>query len=331
MSPLRILILSATMIALVLAVSACGGSSSSGAQDIVDEATLKGVESGKLDLSLGIDTKGGEGGQIDVDLSGPFEAKEGAKAPELDMTAAVKGVVGGKKVDFEGGVTLVGANKAYVEFDGADYKVDPTIYGYGTEIVGESEEVSACQEAVGERELSEFIEDPTEEGTVEVGGTSTTKVSGDVDPEAMRDAFTEMKEDALCSEQLEAVPGFAATVNDLEEPKGKAEDSIKDAHLMLYVGDDHIVRRLQAQVAIEPPQGSAPTGATSAEFGLDLTLTDVNEPQAISAPKSSKPLSALFIKLGINPIELLGVLQGGIGGAGLTNFLERLARAGGTQ
>ncbi|HEX5374901.1 MAG TPA: hypothetical protein VFW48_01975 [Solirubrobacterales bacterium] len=310
-----------------MAISACGGSSS-GAEEIVDEATLSGIESGKLDLSLGIDTTGGEGGDVDVDLSGPFEAKEGAKAPELDMAAVVKGTVDGEKVDFEGGITLAGGNKAYVDFEGTDYEVDRTTYGYGTEILGESEEVSACQEAVSERQLSELIEDPTEEGTVEVGGTSTTKVSGDVDAEVMRDVYTEMEEDALCSEQLKAVPGFEASARELDEAKGEPEDSIKDAHLVLYVGDDHIVRRLQAQVAIEPPEGSAPGGAQSAEFDLDLTLADVNEPQAISAPKSTKPLTALFVKLGINPIELLGVLQSGIGGAGLTNFLERLADAG---
>ncbi len=328
MSSFRILVVSIAVFALALAIAACGGSDG-GAQEIVDEATLSGVESGKLDLSLGIDTKGGKGGKVDVDLSGPFEAKEGEEAPELDLTATVKGTVDGEKVDFNGGVALTGPNNAYVEFDGTDYEVDPTTYRYGTEIVGESEEVSACQEVVEERKLSEFVEDPTEEGTVEVGGTSTTKVSGDVDTETANEAFSEMQEDALCSEQLKAVPGFEASLGEIEK-SGGAKSAVKDARLVLYVGDDHIVRRLQAQVTIEPPEGSA-QGASSVELDLDLTLTDVNEAQTISKPKSSKPLSALFIKLGVNPIELLGVLQGGIGGAGLTNFLERLARAGGTQ
>ncbi|HEY5708826.1 MAG TPA: hypothetical protein VIS51_05485 [Solirubrobacterales bacterium] len=318
------------MVALALAISACGGGSS-GAQDIVDEATLKGIESGKLDLSLGIDTEGGDGGQVDVDLSGPFEVEEGERAPELDLTAAVKGTVGGEKVDFEGGIVLTGANDAYVDFEGTDYKVDATTYGYGQSILGESEEVSACQEAVSERQLSELIEDPAEEGTVDVGGTSTTKVSGDVDAEAALDALHEMNEDALCSEQLKAVPGFGAQLAQIEESSVKAEDTIKDAHLVLYVGDDHIVRRLQAQVTVKPPEGSAPPGAESVSFDIDLTLTKVNEPQTISAPKSSKPLNALFVKLRVNPVELLGIVQGGIGGAGLINFLERIAAAGGTQ
>jgi hypothetical protein len=329
LSSLRITTISIAMVALALAISACGGSSD-GAQEIVDEATLEGVESGKLDLSLGVDTQGGGGGQVTVDLSGPFEAKEGVKTPKLDLTATVKGTVDGEKVDFNGGIALGGPNKAYVDFEGTDYKIDPTTYRYSTEILGESEEVSACQEVVEERKLSEFIEDPTEEGTVEVGGTSTTKVSGDVDTEAANEAFSEMQEDALCSEQLKAVPGFETSLGEIEESEGGAKSAVKDARLVLYVGEDNIVRRLQAQVTLEPPQGSA-RGASSVELDLDLTLTDVNEPQAISTPKSSKPLSALFIKLGVNPIELLGVLQEGIGGAGLTNFLERLARAGGSQ
>lgn len=327
MRPFRILIVSIAMFALALAIAACGGSD--GAQQIVDEATLRGVESGNLDLSLGVDTTGREGGHLDLDLTGPFEAEKGAQAPELDLTATAQGTVRGKKVDFEGGITLAEGTKAYVNFEGTDYKVDPTTYGYGREILGESEEVSSCQEAVSERQLSEFIEDPAEEGTVDVGGTSTTKVSGDVDGEAALEALHEMNEDALCSEQLKAVPGFGAQLTEIEESDVKAEDTIEDAHLTLYVGADHIVRRLQAQVTVKPPEGSG--SQKSVSFDIDLTLTKVNEPQAISAPKSSKPLRALFIKIGINPIELLGVVRGGIGGAGLINFLERIAAAGGTQ
>ncbi len=93
------------------------------------------------------------------------------------------------------------------------------------------------------------------------------------------------------------------------------------------------MRRITAQATVEPPKGSG--GAKSAEIDLDLTLTGVNEEQAISAPQGAKPLSNLFIKLGINPIELLGLLQGSGGGlnggpGGLSGLLGGLA-AGGTQ
>lgn len=315
------------MLALALTTAACGGGGSSDAQQIVDEATLKGVESGNIDLSLGIDAAGSEG-DLDIELSGPFEAGEEGQLPELDLAATVQGTAGSKEIDFKGGITLVGGNRAYVEFEGDKYEVDATTYRYGKEILEEPEEVSACQEALSDMALSDFIEDPTEEGTADVGGTSTTKISGDVDSEAASEARDVMVEDPLCNEQLKAVPSLPAALGELEESGEGGADTIKDARIVLYIGDDHIVRRLQAQATVEPPQGGSGVGGTEGgDFEIDLTLTDVNEPQTISAPKGSKPLNALFLKLGINPVELLGVVQGGV--AGLTAFLEKVASAGG--
>lgn len=322
MSPFRIIILFIAAIALALTTAACGGGSS-GAQEIVDEATLEGVESGNLDLSLGIDTKGED---LDIDLSGPFKGK-GGQSRELDLTATVQGTTGGKEVDFKGTLTVLGGNKAYVEFEGTDYKVDATTYRYGKEVLDEPEEVSACQEAVSDMPLSDFIEDPTEEGTAKVGGTSTTKVSGGVDAETVNEALDVMSEDALCEEQLKAVPSLQSTLTEFEESKENGDDAFENGRIVLYIGEDHIVRCLQAQVTIKPPEGQASGGAKGGDYEIDLTLTDVNEPQTITAPKSTKPVSALFIKLGISPTELLGVVQGGI--PGLTRFLERVASAGG--
>jgi len=72
--------------------------------------------------------------------------------------------------------------------------------------------------------------------------------------------------------------------------------------------------------------GSSPE---TVDIAIDLTLGGVNEDQEISAPEDTKPLSDLFLKLGVNPIELLGLFQGE-GGEGLENLLEGLSgRAGG--
>jgi hypothetical protein len=328
LSPFRILATALAVLALALAAAACGGSSGSSAQDVVDEATLNGVESGKLDLSLGIDTKGGKGGHVEIGLSGPFERGEGVRATKLDLTGTAKGTVGGKHVDFEGGLTLLGGHRAYVAFEGTEYKVDPTTYGFANATLGESEEASACREALSERKLSEFIADPVEEGSASVGGVSTTKVGGDLDPEALTEALTETTEESLCAEQLKAIPGLGPSLERFEGSPGAGRGAVKHAHVTLYVGDDHIVRRLQAQVTLEPPAGQAPQGVGSAEFNVDLTLADVNEAQTIVAPAGAKPLSDLFIKLNVNPIELLEMIQGGVAGGGLSTLLERLVEAG---
>ena len=96
---------------------------------MVEEATLKGIESGKLDLSLGVDVQGEEGGNVDVSLSGPFQSESEAEYPELDLTAQAKGSLGGKDINFEGGFTLLG-NKAYVAYEGTEYEVDPTTFNF---------------------------------------------------------------------------------------------------------------------------------------------------------------------------------------------------------
>ncbi len=114
---------------------------------------------------------------------------------------------------------------------------------------------------------------------------------------------------------------------ELDKAKSTVQDSLKSAHVDLYVGDDHIVRRITAQATIEPPK-SAKSGAKRVELDLDLTLTGVNEEQTIAAPANAKPLSNLFLKLGINPIELLGAFQNG-GSEGIGSLLEGLSEAGG--
>ena len=72
---------------------------------------------------------------------------------------------------------------------------------------------------------------------------------------------------------------------------------------------------------IEPKEESA-GGPRSVAIDLDLTLTGVNEEQKIAAPSDTKPLGKLFLKLGVNPTELLGLLEGE--GEGLNELLEGL-------
>jgi hypothetical protein len=329
LSRARILTLFVALIALAATFAACGGSSDS-PQAIVDEATLQGVESGNIDLSLGIDVKGEKSGHVDVSLNGPFQSESEAELPELDLTAKAKGSIGDEDIDFDGGITLLGGNKGYVGYEGAEYEVDPTTFSFVKSTLkkrggGQSSEAAACQDAAGELKVGDFMENLSEGESADVDGTSTTKISGDLNASAALDTAGELIEDPACKEQLSAA-GPLPSGAELDAAKSTVKDSVKNAHVELYVGDDHIVRRLVAEATIEPPKGNA-KGAKTVELDLDLKLTGVNEEQTISAPKSSKPLSDLFLKLGINPLELLGTLNGQ--GGGLGSLLESLNSAGG--
>jgi hypothetical protein len=331
----RIAILFAALLALATAFTACGGDGGSDdPRAVADEATLKGVESGEVDLTLGVDLTGRKSGHVDVTLSGPFQTESEEQLPELDMTATAKGSIGGEKVDFEGGLVLLG-EMAYVNYEGTEYEVDSTSFNFVRSTFRQqgrgadrSAEATACQEAFTELQLGEFIERPSETTDADVAGTSTTKVSGDLDASGAVEALIELSEDPVCKAQLEAT-GQLPSTSELDKAKSTIDDSLKSATVELYVGDDDIVRRIASQATIEP-QGSGNDAARKVEIDLDLTLSGVNEEQTISAPPSSEPLSELFIELGINPIELLSLLQGGggLGPGGLNGLLEGLGSAG---
>jgi hypothetical protein len=328
----------AALVAASVALAACGGSggkSGESPQTVLDEATLQGIESGDIDLSLGVKAQGAEGGNLDVSLSGPFQGEGKGSLPQLDMSAKAKGSLGGKNVDFEGGLVLL-PNTAFVNYEGIEYEVDPTTFSFVESALKQaqreggaetgSQGVAACQEEFGKLKVADFIENADNEGSADVGGTSTTKVSGDLDVPGAIDSVLEVVESQACRSQLAAAGPLPSTA-EIEKAKGEIESSLKAAHVSIYVGDDDIVRRIEAQLQIEPKGGGS--GPQKVELEIDLKLTGVNEEQTISAPSGAKPLSKLFLKLGVNPIELLGLLQGEEGGEGLGELFKGLGEAAG--
>lgn len=325
LSRIRIAVLFATVAALAAVFAACGGGGSSDEdpQTVLDNATLAGVESGTVDLQLAIKSTGDEGGDLEASLSGPFQTGEGGDLPQLDFAVKANGEAGGETIDFDGGLTLL-SDRAFVGYKGTEYEVDPTTFGFVKSAFeqaqnaggGESGETTGCQEAASELEISQFVENMTNEGSADVDGTETTKVSGDLNVAGALDAIIELTKDPACSSQLEAAGPLP--LDELESAKAKVSGAVKRAHADVYVGDDDIVRKLAAELTVEP-QGSN----EKVEVEFELTLGEVNEEQEISAPANAKPLEGLFQELGINPLELLeaggsgdlgGLLEGLTGG-----------------
>jgi hypothetical protein len=323
------------LIGLASALVACGDSGSDDPKTVINEATLQGIESGVLDLSLAVDAKGKEGGDLDLTLSGPFEegGGGGVDLPQLDLTAKANGSVNGERIDFDGGLVLL-PSSAYVNYKGVDYEVDPSTYGFVESYVepqsvegapqGESTGLTACQETVGELKPADFTDKLKDGGEVDVGGTSTTKVSGELDVASAIDSLIELTEDPACEAQLRGARQLPSA-SELKEAKGEIQTAVRSAKVDVYVGDDDIVRRISAQIEIEPKKGTG-KGPRSADVDFDLQLTEVNEEQEIAAPQGAKPLSDLFLRLGVNPLELLGLLQGE---GDPTELLERIGGAGG--
>jgi len=334
----RILALLAIMTAMASVFAACGGSSDSGSSDedpqkVVENASLEGVKSGSLDLSLHVTSKGKEGGDVEVKLSGPFEAGAKGELPQLEMSAEASGSAMGEDLDFEGGLTVL-TDRAFVEYKGSSYEIDPTTFGFVKSSFEQSQQqegpesgdITACQKAAEGIKFSQFAEELVNEGSVDVDGTSTTKVSGDVDVSGGIDALIQLTEDPACSSQLKAAGPLP--LGELEESKGELSKAVKNAHIDLYVGDDDIVRKVAVELTVQPPEA----GNEVVELEMELSLAEVNEEQTFSAPSDAKPLEALFKDAGINPIEAgkiiegilqegpAGFLEGLVGGAGIPSF-----------
>jgi hypothetical protein len=327
LSRLRTIVLFATIAALAVVFAACGGGGGGDEdpQTVIDNATLAGVESGTIDLQLGIKSTGKEGGDVKASLSGPFQAGAKGQLPELDFSAKADGTVGGKAVDFEGGLTLLG-DRAFVGFNGTEYEVDPTTFGFvksafeqaqqkGGEETGDT---TACQEAATELQIGEFIDNLKNEGSADVEGVQTTKVSGELNVEGAIDAIIGLTKDPACSSQLATVGPLP--LDELEKAKSEITSAIKVAHADVYVGDDDIVRRVAAELTVEPKGGDE---KVEAEF--EITLGEVNEEPKISPPANAEPLEGLFKQLGVNPLELLEAGKNG----GLASLIEGLS--GGDQ
>lgn len=330
MSRFRILALFATLAALTGLLAACGGggddsgSSNEDPQKVLENASLEGVKSGNLDMSLNVTAEGDEGGEVEVDLSGPFEAGAKGELPQLEMTAEANGSAAGEDLNFEGGLTLL-PDRAFVSYEGDAYEVDPTTFGFlksaleqAQQSEGETGDITACQEAAEGIKFSQFADELTNEGSVDVDGTSTTKVSGNLSVSGGIDALIKLTEDPACSSQIEAAGPLP--LDELEEAKGELSKAIKQAHVDLYVGDDDIVRKMDAELTIAPPGAED----EKVELEMELTLSEVNEEQSFESPSDAKPLEALFKQLKVNPLELLeagneegieGLLEGLMGGS----------------
>ena len=332
MSRKRTFALLAAFAVLAALLSACGGGGGGNSEDpqkVIEQATFEGVESGTVDLTMNIKAEGEHGGNVKVDLSGPFQSTGKESLPELAMQAKANGEVDGEKVDFEGGLTVLG-DRAYVGWDGKNYEVDPTTFGFiksGFEEAdqeGEKEsaggERTACQKAATSMNLEEFVDNLENEGGEEVDGVKTTKLSGDLEPKGAVDAIIRLAETPACSSQLEAAGPLP--LGELKSMEGEITGAVKKAHADIYVGeDDHIVRKVTADLTVEP-KGSG----EKVEVEFDFTLGEVNEGQTIKAPANAEPLEKLFGRLGVNPLELLGMFEGG-GTEGLGSLLEGITGA----
>jgi hypothetical protein len=321
----RALILIAAALAVSLVVAACGDDDGGGGEDPqqVLEATFnnqQSIDSGSFDLNLKVEAEGDQGGTFDASLGGPFQSQEG-RFPQFDLTADIK--LDSSAQDFSGSAGLTSTGEgAFVNFQDTDYQVPQELFDQFTTTYERLQQQSQDQQ--GNDLLQSLGIDPTNwltdlsnEGTEDVDGTETVHISGQADVPALVEDIKKIAQNApnvggqLPADQLDQLNQLTSI--------------IKSAEFDIYSGEsDDLLRRLDANLDLDPPPGTA--GAPeSVTFELSLTLSDVNEPQTISAPANAQPLANLLQQFGIDPSQLGGALRGGLDAGGA------LPQSGGSQ
>lgn len=306
--------------ALPATIAACGGGSSSTASNESPQQVLKetfsnpkSITSGKLDINVSASAQGSQSGSFTANISGPFQgSSQKGVLPQLDLTAKVSGQASGTPgINFEGGLVATKSN-AYVEYQGQAYQVPTQAFDQFKTAYAQQAQSQGSSGSNASSVFKRFGIDPAtwltnekNEGTADVAGTSTIHISGDADVAKIVGDLAKV---------AESVPGAQAQGISPSQ-LGQVKNFVKTAHIDVYSGEsDHLLRKLDATLAFTPPSSAQTSGVSSVNLDFSLTLSDVNQPQTISAPQGAKPISQLAQQLG--GLGLLGGLSGATGSTG---------------
>ena len=256
--------------------------------------------------------------------------------PQLDWTASLSGEGVGQSVDFSGGLVVTGDN-AYIEYNDQAYEVGTKQFADLQDQMAQQQSqtsdaqctfqeqcTTAIEQAGGDAaacdiDFESWLTNVTNDGTEDVGGTSTIHVSGDVDVQKMLSDIGNL---------ASTIPGASSQGFDPSQ-LSVVSGAVTDASFDVYSGeDDHVLRKIDANLTIDPsqiaPEGAVPVSNIQVSFSVEID--GLNEQQTIEAPTDAKPLDQLLSDVGIDPSTL-----GGLGATGLGGTSSGSGSAGGSS
>jgi hypothetical protein len=310
----------ATPVPAVLA--GCGGGGDGGGtedpQQVLDQTfdNPTQVNSGNLGISLSGSAEGQQGGDLNATITGPFQkdTHDPTAFPQFNLTAKISASGSGQSLNFDGSLIATKDN-AYVEYQGQPYEVGTTVFKQFAQAYQQSAQQAQSQgggQSAGSL-LERFGVDPktwltnlSNEGDEDVEGTDTIHIHGDADISKIVSDFGKI---------AQQVPGGTAQQISPQQ-LDQLKSAIKEATVDVYSGkDDHVLRKLALALTIAPPASAgAPVSSINVDFSI--TISDINQPQTISAPSGAKPIADLLSQLGIGGLGPLGSIGGASGGTG---------------
>jgi hypothetical protein len=179
------------LLALGLIVASCGGSDGGGggqdANRLLERGFSNDVDSGEIRMEMELEVNGVAGGDgpFRLELSGPFRSRGPMEMPDVDVELTASG----QGASFEGRVVLLPRN-AWIQYGGETYEVGHELWSRAQESLNRE----GGPETFGEANVDplDWIKDADTGDTVEVSGTESTKVTGELDIPAMLGDFNSL-------------------------------------------------------------------------------------------------------------------------------------------
>ncbi|MGI8713563.1 MAG: hypothetical protein ACR2NR_10350 [Solirubrobacteraceae bacterium] len=304
-------------IVAVLAVAACGSSSTTGgasgsAQSLIKQtfSSSRSAKSGVLGFALTVKPTGSStlSTPITLSVSGPFQSRGSGKLPQSDLTLAISAL--GKR----GSLGVISTGSAgYVNLEGVNYQLPQADFQKL-----ESSFSSTSGSGSGEAGLAQlginpmhWLTNPSIVGTETVGGASTTHIRAGVNVTALISDLNTFLAKAAKKSTTGGIPSQipAATAQ-------KIASVVKNATVDVWTGkSDTTLRKLALSLSV-PVTGQISTelgGMTAAGLGLTVQYSDLNQAQSIATPTNVHPYSEFATKL-----QSIGqALTGALGGSAL--------------
>lgn len=301
--------LPAILIAVLLgafALAGCGGGGTDDAsaseliqQTFGNDAQLK---SGRIGLGVNADLRSGS---VQGSVNARFAQGEPGQLPKLDGTLKLDS---GNAGTIQAGAVSLG-DKGYITVGGQAFAVPEADWKTFTSGYLSDQKASDKQRAA-QPTLSSlgihpdaWLVDPRKDGEGEIAGEKTIHITAGVDVPKMLQDVSKVAKKTGARDQISALGA-----------------GIKSADVQIDTGaDDHRLRQLDVHLVLD-------TGT----LDLRVTYSDLDQPQAIEAPKDARPLSELTAVLQ----QALGTGGGGTSttpqGSGGNNaqYLDCLQKAG---
>jgi hypothetical protein len=292
-----------------LALGACGSSGPSATSLVNDTFSSRAsINSALVDLSLGVAGSGSESSKkpVSLRLSGPFQSNGEAKFPsfslQLQLSASGHALAAG--------ATSTGS-ALYVQLGGSWFSVPSSTFSALQQSYAQATKSASSSKARSTFaslgiEPSHWLSEPSNAGTATIAGVQTYHVTAALNVSGLLSDVSKLSS-STSSLGLSAVPGAGSLSPAAISELGK---SITSAHVDIYTGkSDHILRKLDVKATINStPQTQAILGGLrSATVTLSLQFSNINQPQAITAPANPKPFTQL--------VPALQQLMGALGAA----------------